>query len=333
MAMKIRKTLAAVLLFFTVFSFLSHTETAMAADKNVWVMKLSHDNAETHQWHTNAVKFAELIKEGTNGAIEVQIYSGGQLGDIRTICESLITGNIEFCINGGGYLGNYADAYQILEMPYLFRDHAHMNKALSGKAGEIGNAQLAKSGLMVLSWWNRTPRQTMSSKVIEKLEDLKGLKIRVPEIDAHVFAWRAMGTNPTPITWNEVFSSAQQGIIEGVENPVSTMYDTGLQEAFKYLSLTNHCFGNAALFTGSITWNKLTPDQQKVILDAAAAVKLTSDQATVNEEIEYLKKMENAGVIVLRPDVEPFRQAALSAHNELAARYSQEFYDAVIATQ
>lgn len=328
--MKRMVLVAALLVVASAFIFATGKVEGAASTKT-WVMKLSHDNAETHQWHLAALKFAEAVNKGSNGALKVEIYSGGQLGDIRTVSESLITGNIEFCINGGGYLGNYSKPYQIMEMPYLFKDHAHMNKALNGEAGAIGNAELETRGLRVVSWWNRAPRQTLSRKSIQSINDIVGLKIRVPEIEAHVLAWKAMGTNPTPITWSEVFTSATQGIIDAVENPVSTMYGTRLHQPLKYVAMTGHCYSNAALFTGMATWKKLTPKQQQVIMDAAKQSKLWIDKDTETEEKVYIDKMKAEGVTAAYPDVEPFRKAAMSAHTTLATKYSMAFYQAVIA--
>jgi len=310
----------------------SQTETAETAVETR-VLKLSHDNSENSLWQKCLEIFADEVYKNSGGALKIEIYSGGQLGDIATICESLMVGNVDFCLNGAGYLGNYSSAYMLLEVPFIFDSYEHLDAALYGEAGAIGEAELEQAGLKVVSYWHRGERQIMSTMPINSAADLNGLKIRVPEIDTYVSCFAALGCNPTPITWNDVFTSAQQGIIEAVENPLSTMYDASLQEALPYCAITNHCYSAAAFFTGTKTWNSLTPEQQQIILDAAQTAKLVNDQTVATESQDYAAKLESEGYTVTYPDTTEMRAICAGVYDKLAAQYNEAFYQAIVAAK
>ncbi|MBU3998765.1 MAG: TRAP transporter substrate-binding protein, partial [Gammaproteobacteria bacterium] len=185
--------------------------TAFAADpaKKPIVMKLGHIQNESDLWHLGALKFAELVDAKTKGEVQVKVFPNSTIGNDRDMAEGLQIGSVDFALIAG-VLGNFEPSIQIMELPYLFKDETHLRKVMYGPIGDqILDNLLKSSDIRGLTFWERGPRQLTTNKPVNSLSDIKGLKIRVPEIPPIIAAWKAMGTNPTPMAWGEVYTGLQ----------------------------------------------------------------------------------------------------------------------------
>ncbi|UVI30706.1 TRAP transporter substrate-binding protein [Paenibacillus spongiae] len=296
-------------------------------------LRLGHITGESDAWHKGALKFAELVKEKTNGSVEVDVFPSSTLGNDRDLIEGMQLGSVDFALVAG-VLSNFYEPYSILELPYLFRDQEHMEKVLYGEVGtKMKEDLLTNAQVRGLEFWVRGPRELTANKKIAKVEDLKGLKVRVPEIPASIAAWKAMGASPTPMAFGEVYSSLQTGVIDGQENPFALIASNKIQEVQKYLMMTNHVYGYVMLTMSDITYQKLSKEQQQAIEEAAKeATQFENDLVAEQEEV-LLKQLKDAGMEVVEVDTAKFAEKAKTVHEEFANKYGKELYDSIVNTK
>nr|WP_281502814.1 TRAP transporter substrate-binding protein [Ancylobacter crimeensis] len=318
--------------FSAVSAFLVATSPAPALAQDVLNLKLGHIQSEQDLWHFGAQKFKEELEKRSDGKITLTIYPNSTLGGDRDLVEGMQMGTVDFGLIAG-VLGNFAPSIQLLELPYLFKSQDEFNKIVQGPIGEEIAANVQQNAnVRILNWWERGSRQVTANKPITGIEDLKGLKIRVPEIPAMVTTWRAIGANPTPMAWSEVYTGLEQHVIEAQENPIPFIYGGRINEVQKFLSFTNHKYEYVTLTMSDLRWNQLTPEQQTIIVEAGAAATQAENEAVRTQTGEMLKKMQDAGLQVSHPDTAPIAAAAISAHEAFAAKVNPDLYNRIIKT-
>lgn len=284
------------------------------------VLKLGHIQTQEDLWQLGAEKFAQMVAEKTGGQVKIEIYPNSTLGGDRDMAEGMQMGSVDFALIAG-VLGNFEKSFQILELPYLFNDEEHLRKVIYGPIGqELLERLRTNANIRGLAFWERGSRQVTSNKPINSIEDIKGLKIRVPEIPAMVEVWKAMGANPTPMAWSEVYSALEQNVIEAQENPIPYIYAAKIYEVQKYLAITNHKYEYVVLAMSELTYNKLTPEQRKAIEEAAVEATKYENQLVKEKTQEYLEAMKAKGMQVTYPDIEPFKEKARSVHRSYAEK-------------
>ena len=200
------------------------------ASAQVKVIKLALTAAEGTPEVVASREFAKILEKKSGGAMRADILAGGLAGGERDIVEGQQIGSLQMSVVSG-IIQNFDPAMMILEYEFLFKNEDHVKKVMNGPIGEQINKRLAdKAKLRYLSIFMRTPRILTTSKPVNKVEDLKGLKIRVPEMPARLALWRAMGASPTPLAFPEVFTALQLGTIDGQENPVGLIYSSKFHE-------------------------------------------------------------------------------------------------------
>ncbi|WP_243137325.1 TRAP transporter substrate-binding protein [Desulfofundulus thermobenzoicus] len=291
---------------------------------------MGHIQSENDLWQQGALKFAEEVEKKTNGQVKVQVYPNSTLGGDRDMAEGLQVGAVDFALIAG-VLGNFEPSFQILELPYLFDNEEQFRKAIYGPIGqELTDRLLKRANIRVLAYWDRGPRQLTSNKPINSLNDIKGLKLRVPEIPAMVETWKAMGANPTPMAWGEVYTGLQQNVIEAQENPIPFIYGGRIYEVQKYLAITNHKYEYVTIAMSNKTWEKLTPEQQKAIQEAAKVATDYENQLVKEQTDKQLKEMEAKGMKVTHPNIEEFARAARTVHKQFADKVAPDIYQKIL---
>lgn len=334
-----KKTLALILTIFivgTLFVGCSGTTSDQPAANNsgsngeVIELKLGHIQAESDLWHEGALKFKEEVEKNSNGQIKITIYPNSTLGGDRDMAEGMQIGTVDFALIAG-VLGNFEPSIQLLELPYLFENEEQYKKAVHGEVGkDISDRVLKSSNIRILNFWDRGARQVTSNKPINSLADIQGLKIRLPEIKAMVESWKAMGASPTTMAWNEVYTALQQNVIEAQENPIPFIYSGKIHEVQKYLAMTNHKYEYVTLSMSEMTYSKLTPEQQKIITDAAQVATDFENQLVKDKTNEILEDMKKSGVQVTTPDIAEFAAAAKTAHEAFAKTIDFDLYNKIL---
>ena len=295
-------------------------------------LKLGHIQTEQDFWHLGSLKFKEELEKRSNGEITLKIYPNSTLGGDRDPVEGMQMGTVDFGLVAG-VLGNFEKSIGLLELPYLFNSQEEFNKVIHGPIGEeIAGRMVKKSGIRILNWWDRGPRQTTSNRPINKLEDLKGLKIRLPEIPAMVNSWRAMGANPTPMAWSEVYTGLQQNVIEAQENPIPFIYGGRINEVQKYIAMTDHKYEYVTIAMSEMRWKKLNDKQRQIIVEAANAATAYENQLVLDKTNELLAEMQAKGLQVTHPDKKELAAAARSVHEDFAKTVDLDLYKRILQT-
>ena len=257
-------------------------------------------------------KFAEMVKERSNGAITVNLYTGGAMGGERDLLEALTIGSVDLVCGGSMGPSLYAKEYEIINMPYVFRDQEHLRKFYSLPIGQKMWEVIQQRGkFLTIAIQNRGPRMLYSrKKIIRKPEDLQGFKLRLPEIPIWVDTWQALGATTVPIAWPEVFMALQTGIADGVEADIEPFIAQKLYEVTHYCMLTGHIRSCFPWHASEKFWNKLDENQKKIILEAAKEATAWGDkreEETSGERFEFIKK---EGMEIIKVDIKPFQDLA-----------------------
>jgi len=245
-------------------------------------------------------KFKEVVESESNGSIKVDLYPDNQLGDDRVIIETTQFGDIDIGVSSTSPLATmYADFY-IFDAPYLFLNSEDAYAALDGETGRKILDGMEKIGLKGLCFWENGFRNFTNNDIpVSKPKDVKGMKIRTMENQVHIAAWKALGANPTPMAFTELFTALQQGTVNGQENPLGIIDANKFEEVQKYVSLTQHVYTPYIVCMNLDKYNSLS-DNQKAAIDKAveASVKLQRE-ASQNYEKQILENFESKGVKVI----------------------------------
>jgi tripartite ATP-independent transporter DctP family solute receptor len=274
------------------------------------VLKFGHLADEKNTWHKGALKFKELVEKNSNGQIEVRVYPNEQLGKEKDLVTSIQTGTADIGIFGETLTTFGANKTMMVATPYLIRDSAHLHKVAGGPLGkEIEQQILDKVQLRPLAYFERGPRDLTSNRPIKHPDDLNGLKVRVPNVPLFVAAWQGLGAKPTPMAFSEVFTSLQQGTIDGQENPYALIKSANFNEVQKYLNKTSHVRGWIYVCIGEKRFKSLTPEQQKIIVDAAKEMQKYENELFQKEEAE-LEAFLKSKMTFVEVDMKAFQDKA-----------------------
>mgnify|MGYP003586494520 CR=1 FL=1 len=298
--------------------------------------KLTMTQTAQHPYGLGATKLAELVKERTNGRIIITVYNDSQLAKgEREMIEGLQQGTIDIYVGSTGPVGNFSPSMLIVDVPFLFRDNAHVDKVLDGPIGQQLLADLDKSGLKGLAFWENGFRHLTNSKTAVKTpDDAKGLKIRTMENKAHITAFKTAGMNPTPMAFSEVYSALQQKVLDGQENPVAVFHSSKLNEVQKYFSLTGHVYSPALVVVSGKKWQQIPKADQDILLKAVQEVAQYERKLNRDQEEAKLKEMEGKGLVVVRDvDKAAWQKAMQPAFEEFSKQFGKDKMDAIINTK
>ena len=323
------KKLGIVLLALSVF--VSFASAALAADKIV--LKFGHLADEKNTWHLGALKFKELVEKNSGGRIEVKIYPNEQLGKEKDLVTSIQTGTADMGIFGETLTTFGADKTIFMATPYLLRDAAHLHKIAGGEIGREIEAQvLEMAKLRVLGYMERGPRELTSSRPVKTPDDLKGMKIRLPNVPIFLAAWEALGAKPIPMAFSEVFTSLQQGTIEGQENPYALIASAHFYEVQKYLNKTSHVRGWIYVCIGEKRFASLPDDLKKVVLDAGKEMQAYENKLFLEEEGK-LEKLLKEKMTFVDVDQAAFAKIASEAVLKNLSDSQKEMYKKIQAVK
>lgn len=272
------------------------------------VIRLGHIDPVTHPHNLACQKFAEIVKEKTNGEIEVQVYPAGQLGNAPNLMEQLQMGSVQMFQGGIGWWGSSLPDYWLVASNFVYDNQAHNLAVMNGEIGKkLAEDLREKVGVRVLTQGLiRNPRNLLTTKPVKTLDDLKGLKVRVPEMANWMLPWKALGANPTPMPLTETFLGLQQGVVEGVEHGLPQLVLNNYVEVAKNLTYTRHQFETAGFFISDKFFSSLTEDQQKILVDAAKEAEKLNNELQPNYLEEARAKMKAIGVNFIEIDNKPW---------------------------
>jgi tripartite ATP-independent transporter DctP family solute receptor len=300
------------------FLLLLFSLMACGKDKDVTVIKLGHGLSVSHSVHKAMEFMAEKLKEKSDGTVLIDIYPNQQLGTERECLELLQIGSLGMTKVSTGVLENFVPELKVLGLPFLFRDEEHRYKVLEGEIGEVLlNASLPKR-LKGLTFYDAGSRSFYSKSPMEKPADLKGLKLRVMESTTAMNMVTSLGGSPTPIAWGELYTALQQGIVDGAENNLPSFHLSRHYEICKYIMLDEHSAIPDELLIGTLIWNKLSSQEQKWVKEAAMESLEFQKKIWKEAELEALREIQKAGVIVTTPDKAGFHELVKPMYEEFS---------------
>lgn len=293
------------------------------------VLRYAENQVADYPTTQAAHKFADLVKEKTNGRIEVEVYDSGQLGDEKSVIEQVQFGGIDMSRVSLTPLSEFSRNLMALQLPYLYRDADHMWKVLDGDIGKELLKSTEDSGIVGLSWYDAGARNFYNSqKEIKGLADMQGLKIRVQESSMMMDMVKALGANPTPMAYGEVYSGLQTGVIDGAENNWPSYESTSHYEVAKYYVVDEHSRIPEMQIISKQTMDKLSADDQKIIRECAAESAKYERQLWAEREKASEDKVKAGGAVITKLSAEA-RAEFVKAVQPLYDKYGAEYKELI----
>ena len=271
--------------------------------------------------HFTAVAFAEALAS-LSDKYTAKIFPQGTLGTEREVYEGLQLGSgASLTVSGTAILNNFDQRIGVVDLPYLFKDFDHVHRVVDGEVGRDLAAGLDKQGIIVLAWidgWGFRNLIT-TAKAVKRPEDLKGLKIRTIPTPLYIAALRMMGANPTPMTYGEIYTGLQTGVIDGFEQAPAILIAERFYEVAKNLTTTRHLFPAMVVCYSKAHWDRLAPADQAIIRRAAEIARDKGRAVAPLREAEALKTLHERGMTIHEIDTRGWEQAAVKLQDQLAA--------------
>ena len=285
------------------------------------VIKLGHGLPTSHPVHEAMVFFAERVQEKSSGTLRVDIHPNEQLGTERECIELLQIGVLGITKVSASVLEGFVSSYAVLSLPYIFRDEEHRFAVLDGDIGQRLFLSGESVGLRGLAYYDAGSRSFYTKdRLVEHPTDLKGLKIRTQESTLAMGTIRLLGGSATPIAWGELYTSLQQGVVDGAENNPPSFYLSRHYEVCRYYSLDEHTSTPDVLLIATSLWRSLSSGEQRILRESAMESTGLQRQLWQKATEEALEGVKAAGVEILRPDKTPFVKAVQPIYEEYRAR-------------
>jgi tripartite ATP-independent transporter DctP family solute receptor len=270
-------------------------------------LKLAHSLEQVHPVHKAMVYMGEVLKEKSGGKLELEIYPSGQLGSEQQCVELLQIGSLAITKVSAAVLEGFTDNFQVLGLPYIFRSRQHAFNVLDNEIGDELLKSTEQYWIRGLCFYDAGYRSFYNiKKPIETPDDLKGMKIRVMQSQTAMALVKAMGGSPTPISFGELYTALQSGVVDAAENNPPSFYTSHHYEVCTYYSINEHSMVPDVMIIGSHVWNKLTEEEKRWVQEAADESAIVQRRLWMESEMESLIRVEEAGVEINYPDKQPF---------------------------
>ncbi len=287
------------------------------------VLKVAHNGPEAHPFQNGMEKFKQVLEEETNGAVEVQIFPSEQLGPEEETSQMLKQGTLACAAeSAGGGLAPFVPEADLFNLPFLFRDLGHFYRVLDGPIGDRVARKVEKNlDSVFLGWWYSGIRNEWNDKrPVRTPDDLKGLKIRVMGSPVLIDTFNALGAQATPMSFGEVYTSIQQGVIDGAETDHVDLLVENFYEVTKHVSLTGHMYLAAGLLCSQKVYDKLPANVQVALLKAGAASVASQRDAMETMTSKALAQLKAKGLMFYEVDLAPFRAKVASVYEKNAEK-------------
>ncbi|WP_239468027.1 sialic acid TRAP transporter substrate-binding protein SiaP [Microvirga arvi] len=295
-------------------------------------LKWAHVYEPNEPFHTQSVWAAGEVAKRTNGRYTIDVYPSSQLGKETDINQGLSLGSVDMIISGSSFAARSYPPIGVTYYPYVFRDANHLLAyTKSDVFKELAKGYTDKTGHQILAVTYYGARHTSSNKPIKTCADMKGLKIRVPDVPAYLAMPRACGANTAPIAFAEVYLALQNGTVEAQENPLTTIEAKKFYEVQKHIALTGHIVDHLNTVVSANLWKKLSDEDKKIFSEVAqeAATRATAEiQAKEKELVGFFKEK---GLTVSEVDKEDFKQSVLKNVTFESFGYRKADYDKIQA--
>jgi tripartite ATP-independent transporter DctP family solute receptor len=299
----------------------------------VYKIKLGHTGAPNHHYQTICTQFADLVKERTNGGVEISVFPADQLGNQLESVEGTMLGTHDMVLTSDTVLSNWVPDMGILNLPFIFKTNADVRTILDGPIGEKMAKKLEPHGAVVIGWWDNGMRHiTNSKRPINAPDDLKGIKIRVPEGEVFVETFKALGAGPTVISFGELYSALQLGTVDGQENPPAHILTQKFYEVQKYVSRTGHIHLSSPLIMNKALLDGMPKEYADVVVKTAMELGPVHTQMVEELEKEQWKSVAEHGMAINDVDKTPFQEKVRPVIEKFKKKLDAQIIDDIINT-
>lgn len=309
-----------------------------AEEKPTYTLKYAELNPDGHIMDECGDKFAELVAEKSGGRITIEVYPAGQLGDEKTMYQTIQMGGgaIDICRGNTNSLADFgAEKLNLFGLPFVFRDREHLWNVLDSEIGDefLAEMQEIGSGMVGLFYLDEGSRNFFTKEGIEihTAADLDGLKLRVPTTEIMTETTTAMGAQSTPISFSELYSALQAGTVDGAEQPHSGYYSNKFAEVAPNYSLTGHTYSPSIILMSENVWNKLDEEAQQILIEAGQEAEAWNKENIEKLDAELLESIKAEGANVIEIEDKSSFQEATKAVVEKYAAGLEDYYEAIQA--
>ena len=283
-----------------ILSLLAACSTQQAQGEEPYVIRVGGGTSSPeHSLSRTWAFFEERLEEESNGRFEVELFINGELGGDRALTEAVQFGALELTAPSTGAVTGFNKTFNIFDLPFLFSNREQTYDILDGENGQQVLSTLDDNNLKGLTFFENGFRNlTNSTRPIETLEDVEDLSIRTMENSMHIDAWRSVGANPTPMSFEELYTALQQGTINGQENPMGLMNISRFYEVQDYLTLTNHIYSPYVVIMNKPFYDELPSDLQNVLNEVIQEAKIYNRELATQEDIDALESLKENGMEV-----------------------------------
>lgn len=283
----------------------------------------SHPHNVALRWFADRVAARDV-------GLKIEVLDGAQLGGERDYIEGMMLGSIQMAQVSTAPVAGFVPEFDLFSLPYLIRDTAHFKAVVSGPVGEKFNELAEARGLKILAWFDNGYRNVFNKvRPVVTPEDMDGLKIRVMESPLMVNTVNAMGGSATPMSYSELYTALEQGVLDGGENAAGNVLNDRFYEVSGYYSLTRHFRPPGIVAISMGTWNGLTEEQQAVLAEEAAALQDYELELIAKVGAEALEELKSKGMEINEADVDAFRNRMGPVYEDFKAKYGAELLEAV----
>ena len=277
--------------------------------------------------HSNTLadnRFAELVAERTKGEVKIEVYGDATLGNERELAEAVVSGSVDIAPSGMSGIGRFFPELQVLELPYLYKDLDHMVRVAEAIAPDV-QASFETQGVRNLGFLFLGPRSIASKKPINTIEDMEGLRLRVPESPLYVGFAKALNAVPTPIPFPEVYSAIETGVADAAEGEPATLATSKWYETTKSVSLTKHIWHFRFIPVNVAKFNALSKEQQDIVTQAAAEAQAYQASLVNDFNAKALEEMKSAGITIVETQgLDKFAERLAKFHDEYASSLGEK---------
>ncbi len=318
------KKLLLVILILVLPLFVGCHESEKKENKNITLSFGVQDNPG-NPIYTAYEAFADHISEISGGTMMVQIYPSSQLGTFREAFDQVIAGELTMSSAGYPDMSYIIPELILVGQVYVVRDYAHLLSIINSDYGKMIEGKFNKLGVHTAGVWYAGRNQTTSNRPLNSIKDFKGLKLRVPQVEALLSFAEAVGSSASPVAFSELYLALQTGQVEAQQNSLSTIESQKIYEVQKFLAVTDHFLGSTAIFINNEEYNNFTEEQKKWFNEAIKYGGEVSKEMFEEEEKYLLEKFKNEyGVTVTYPDLMAFREAMKPHYDKLEKEYGKD---------
>ena len=266
-----------------------------------------------------AVKeLADYVAEKSEDRLTIRIYPDSQLGDDREMISQVKEGSLDLTLAETGRLGLWVKEAEVFQLPYVFDNYDHLRRSLyeTSEGKNLLNKFEEENNWKILANAYNGSRQTSSNRAIESIEDMRGMKLRVPNAQANLDYARSVGASPTPMAFTEVYLALQTNAVDGQENPLSAIKSSKFYEVQSYIAMTSHIINDQNYIVGKSTWDKLPEDLQEILAEGVKEAGRSHTEMFMKDEKDLIDYFQEKGVTITKPDLEAFKSALKPIHDE-----------------